>query len=211
MTRLASKKTDGDKIGIIGAGYQASETASYLRLLGYEIEFFADELAEGEEILTKAGIRYMNIAGIPADFQIVTAVGETELRKKLVGRLGDYSFINCITSDLGENAAFGKDLTVAPGCNFTTNVTIGSHVLVNIGCNISHDIIISDFVTISPGVNIAGKCHIGAGTFIGLGASIIDGIKVGENCIVGAGAVVVDDVPDGLTVVGVPARPLEKK
>jgi serine acetyltransferase len=31
---------------------------------------------------------------------------------------------------------------------------------------------------------------------------------IGEGCTVGAGAVVVGDVPDGLTVAGVPAKPI---
>lgn len=34
-------------------------------------------------------------------------------------------------------------------------------------------------------------------------------IRIGENAIVGAGAVVVKDVPDGVVVVGVPARVLK--
>lgn len=199
-----------DLIGIIGAGYQAMETASYLRSLGHEIDFFADELISQEGVHNREGIKYINISEIPQDSKIITAVGDSDLRKKLVSRQRHF-YINCIMPSLEKSVTYGKDVTIAPGCTLTTNITIGSHVLINIGCNISHDITINDFVTISPGVNIAGKCNIGEGTFIGIGASIIDGIDIGENCVVAAGAVVVKDVPDGLTVVGVPARPVEGK
>ena len=47
---------------------------------------------------------------------------------------------------------------------------------------------------------------IGNNCFIGAGSIIIGGIRVGNNVKVGAGAVVIKDVPDGATVVGVPAR-----
>ncbi len=42
--------------------------------------------------------------------------------------------------------------------------------------------------------------------FIGSGAKILGGITVGNNVKIGANAVVVKDVPDGATVVGIPAR-----
>jgi acetyltransferase EpsM len=53
---------------------------------------------------------------------------------------------------------------------------------------------------------VAGGVHVGEGTWIGAGAVVKQGINIGSWCMIGAGAVVVNDVPDGLTVVGVPAR-----
>ena len=47
---------------------------------------------------------------------------------------------------------------------------------------------------------------IGSGTLVGSGATIIQGVKIGNNAIVAAGAVVIRDVPDGATVMGVPAK-----
>ena len=82
-------------IGIIGAGYQATETALYLRSSGYEILFFADELVSREEVHDKEGIRYINISEIPRDSKIITAVGDSNLRKKLVAQIGNI-YTNCI-------------------------------------------------------------------------------------------------------------------
>jgi acetyltransferase-like isoleucine patch superfamily enzyme len=48
--------------------------------------------------------------------------------------------------------------------------------------------------------------RVGSGTLLGLGSRILPGIRVGRGCTVGAGAIVTRDVPDGVTVVGVPAR-----
>ena len=44
------------------------------------------------------------------------------------------------------------------------------------------------------------------GVFVGAGARVLGGITVGANALIGANAVVVHDVPDGVTVVGIPAR-----
>jgi serine O-acetyltransferase len=51
---------------------------------------------------------------------------------------------------------------------------------------------------------------IGDGVFLGAGARVLGGIRVGAGARVGANAVVVHDVADGETVVGIPARPVQR-
>jgi serine O-acetyltransferase len=51
---------------------------------------------------------------------------------------------------------------------------------------------------------------LGNNIFIGAGAKIIGGITVGSNVKIGANAVVVKDVPDDVTVVGIPAKVINK-
>lgn len=43
-------------------------------------------------------------------------------------------------------------------------------------------------------------------THIGIGAVVLPNLTIGKHCIVGAGSVVREDVPDGMVVVGNPAR-----
>lgn len=52
---------------------------------------------------------------------------------------------------------------------------------------------------------------IGNGVFIGAGAKIVGPVTIGDNARVGANAVVTKDVPPDTTVVGIPARPVEKR
>jgi serine O-acetyltransferase len=52
---------------------------------------------------------------------------------------------------------------------------------------------------------------IGDDVFIGSGAKIIGGVLIGSGARVGANAVVLHDVAPGVTVVGIPARPLVRR
>ncbi|MGI8899781.1 MAG: hypothetical protein ACR2HA_02430 [Nocardioides sp.] len=84
-------------------------------------------------------------------------------------------------------------------------------MLINAAAVLSHDVVIDDFATIGPGCTITGRVHIGRGSYLGGGATVRDGVSIGASVTVGAGAVVVSDVADGLTVAGVPARPLPER
>ncbi len=57
---------------------------------------------------------------------------------------------------------------------------------------------------------IAGSDKIGDNSWIAPGAIIRDGITVGKGSVVGMGAIVTKDVEDNVTVIGNPARKMEK-
>jgi acetyltransferase-like isoleucine patch superfamily enzyme len=74
---------------------------------------------------------------------------------------------------------------------------------------------IGDYVTFAPGVQCNGNVHIGDHAYVGAGAIIRQGkpgepLRIGVGAIVGMGAVVTHDVAAGMTVVGNPARPLDR-
>jgi serine O-acetyltransferase len=74
--------------------------------------------------------------------------------------------------------------------------------------SIGENFYINQLVTVGE---IKGKKPIiGNNVSIHAGAIIIGGIKIGDNVNIGAGAVVVKDVPDHCTVVGNPARIINK-
>jgi len=54
----------------------------------------------------------------------------------------------------------------------------------------------------------ASPISIGREVWIGRGVTVVGGVNIGDRATVGANAVVTQDVPAGVTVVGVPARPI---
>ena len=112
---------------------------------------------------------------------------------------------------ISRTAVFAEGTAVLPAATVNAATRIGRGVIVNTGATIDHDCLIGEFVHVGPGVSIAGDVAIGSGALIGIGARIIPGITVGVNAVIGAGAVVIRDVPAGATVVGVPARLLDKQ
>jgi len=52
---------------------------------------------------------------------------------------------------------------------------------------------------------------IGDDVFIGAGARVLGGIRVGDHSVIGANAVVIHDVAPHTTVVGIPARPVQRE
>jgi serine O-acetyltransferase len=100
-------------------------------------------------------------------------------------------------------------------------VSIGDPVIVHPGlCLLHGQIVIDGLVEVHPGVVIAPFVTIGLqpnnvvgptierGARVGTGAKVIGPVHVGANAVIGANAVVLEDVPDDLTVVGAPARPV---
>lgn len=136
-----------------------------------------------------------------------------------------------IAGDLKALMAFiGPDVLIeAPfHCAYAVNIHIGARVYMNAGCTIldTAPVHIGDDTMFGPGVQIFCPQHhrdrekrvagleqahpvtIGREVWIGGGAILLPGVRVGDGAVVGAGSVVTRDVPEGVTVVGNPARKL---
>ena len=103
-------------------------------------------------------------------------------------------------------------IDIHPGAVIGRNFFI-DHGFVVIGetAQIGDDVTIYQQVTLggtNPTDGVAGKRHptIGDGVIIGSGAQVLGPIHVGARARIGANAVVTRDVPEGATMVGIPAR-----
>ena len=111
-------------------------------------------------------------------------------------------------------AEIGEGAIICAFCTITTNIRIGRFFHANIYSYVEHDAVIGDYVTFAPRVNCNGNVTIKDLAYIGTAAAIRQGdygvpTVIGRDATVGMGAVVLNSVPDGDTVVGNPAKPLQ--
>jgi UDP-3-O-[3-hydroxymyristoyl] glucosamine N-acyltransferase len=77
--------------------------------------------------------------------------------------------------------------------------------------HIAHNVVIGKNSLIIANSMIGGSTVIGENVWVAPSSSIINKITIGNNALVGMGAVVIKPVNEGETVIGNPARPLQKK
>ena len=148
-------------------------------------------------------------------FDFFACVGHNGIREKIHNNLSLLlgNPINAIhpSAVISASAKMGDGIMIGANSTILPLAQIGRGVICNTSASIDHECIVGDFSHVSSNAVLCGNVTVGKKSFIGSNAVIREGIKIGDNVIVGAGAVVVKDVPDNMTVIGNPARPLIKK
>lgn len=147
---------------------------------------------------------------------VAVGIGAPPTRRKIVlqlQELGHCKFATLIhpTAIIGQEVRIGEGVTICANVTTTDDYRIGNHVLINIMATIAHDDVLENFVTVAPAAVISGNVTIGEGTDIGTNATLIQGVSVGRWSVVGAGAVVTRPLPDNVTAVGAPAKPIKQR
>ncbi len=196
-------------IGLLGAGAQAREVASYLPP-GTEVFW-----AVSPDYLDGARCDQVDITAPPSatrGLPVVGAVGAPAARRNLVDTWPGDRFATVVSAAayVGPSCTIGAGTVIAPGAILTVGVVVGEHCQVNIGATLSHDVHLGSFVTIGPGANIAGRVRVGDGVFVGIGASISNDVTIAPGVVIGAGATVLADViTPNAVVAGVPASTIK--
>lgn len=195
--------------GASGHGRVVAETAEECGWTG--VTFFDDswpkELISGSWPI--AG-NTEKLLGLSDQFEAVfVAIGNNSVR---MAKLREFEKVGLSSTTLIHPAAvvsrfakIGIGTIVMPAVVVNSGAHIGKGVILNTACTIDHDCSIKNFAHISPGANIAGGVYIGEFSWVGIGSCVRQNLSIGNDVTVGAGAVVVKDVPDGATVMGVPA------
>lgn len=211
-------------IGIYGASGFGKEVMPLVRQhysqLNQDNIVFIDDGGRLQQLDGYKVLSYQQFMKHPATQKAVTiAIADSQVREKLNAKLvqDNIEIINVIANNAlqYDNITMGKGSIICGFVHLTSNIKIGKSFHANIYSYIAHDCVIGDFVTFAPRVSCNGNVHIEDHAYIGTGAVLRQGtpdkpLIIGKGAIVGMGAVVTKDVPAGVTVVGNPARILNK-
>lgn len=202
---------------ILGAGGHARVVADLLLTQNLQIAGFLDPdaslwgtswhgipvLGSDEDLTHYPAHTYYLVNG-------VGSVGCPELRRTVFERYKEagYKFPHLVhvRATIANEVKLGEGCQIMAGAVVQTGTVVGQNVIINTGVCVDHDCCIGDHAHISPGATLSGGVQVGVNAHVGTGAKVIQGIRIGCDSLVAAGAVVVCDVPDGATVVGIPAK-----
>ena len=188
-----------------------------LRASGLDVDFCVDndrdvdhcngvKIIHGDENL--AGLRFRGYS------RIFVALGDNVLRTRLSESLITMGFnvVNAIhpSAIVSPSVTLGYGIAIMAGAIINAKASIGSLSIINTGAVIEHGCTIGRSVHIAPLSALAGNVSVGDMSNLGIGSRAIPGVNIGCRVTLGAGAVVIDDIADGLTCVGMPARPLPR-
>jgi len=186
-----------------------------------DIYFIDDSLTEQTLVNGHLAISYAMFKALNASRKsVLIAIANSQVREKLANKLEQDEIelwsVQANTTIIMDEAIIAAGAALSPFVTVTSNIQIGKCFHANLYSYVEHDCIIGDYVTFAPGVKCNGNIHIEDHAYIGTGAVIKQGtpdkpLVIGKGAVVGMGAVVTKSVPAGVTVVGNPARILEKK
>lgn len=146
----------------------------------------------------------------PEQCEIVIAVGEPSLRRKLAQKIidGGFRLTTLIHPEarLSASSTLGEGCVVCYGVFISCDTVISRNVHLQPNASLGHDCHIGQDSIISSYANLAGNCVVGERVFIGMNAVIRESTSVGDDTIVSMGAAVFNDITTGMIVMGNPAR-----
>jgi sugar O-acyltransferase (sialic acid O-acetyltransferase NeuD family) len=143
------------------------------------------------------------------------AIGSNATRRSCFGRALGYGLEPAVVihpgATVSTSAVIGGGTVIMPGAVVNAGARIGRNCIINTAAVVEHGCLIEDDVHISPRAALGGGAAVHRLGHVGIGAILLPGADVGEGAVIGAGAVVLNRVPAGVTVVGVPARLLDRR
>lgn len=226
-----SMKWQGLPLIIFGSGGISKEVYSLIKYInassnqrifnfqgfvGIENSEIGNIIIDNEEIVTSDQSLDSFVSKYPI-LGMVLPMGTPKAKSIIYNKIKDFQnivFPNIIHPNVNidsENTTIGVGNIIGSGAILTCNIKVGNFNLINLNSTVGHDTEIGDFNVINPLVALSGNVELRDSCLIGTGAKVLQGLTINSNSTIGAGAVVVKDVESYTTVVGVPAKTINKK
>jgi sugar O-acyltransferase (sialic acid O-acetyltransferase NeuD family) len=206
-----------NRLAILGASGHGKVVADAAALCGWgHIDFFDDAWPERTVcgVWSIVGSSAQLLAAVGTYEGVVVAIGNNAIRRvkqqQLVQAGAVMATIVHPAAVVSKHAYVGAGSVVFATAVINPFCEIGDGAILNTGCSVDHDCSLGAFVHVSPGARLAGQVQVGDESWVGIGACVRQLTSIGAHVTVGAGAAVVSAVADDLTVVGVPARAVDK-
>jgi len=200
-------------LALIGYSGHAFVLADAALAAGWQVEAYCEQ---AEKSLNPFQLRYLGNEHSEETLRELTAfawavgIGDNRIRERLqlalAERLYPPATIIHRAATVSPHSTRGQGTLVAAGAVVNPLAIVGHGVILNTNCVVEHECAVGDFAHIGPAAVLTGNVRVGARSFIGSNACVLPGVTIGADVVVGAGSVVRRDVPDGKTVVGLPAR-----
>lgn len=201
-------------VGYSGHGFVVADAAiSSLMNLKYYSEISMTKSNPYE--LIYIGFENDNLfKGWDSDCEFILGIGDNNIRQKIASLIlsKNKKIQNVIhhTAAISKNVIFGSGNFVSKNVAINPLTVIGDFCILNTGCIVEHECTIADAVHLAPGAVLAGNVSVGERTFIGANSVIKQNVTIGKDVIIGAGSVIINDIPDGMKIVGNPAKEIKK-
>jgi sugar O-acyltransferase (sialic acid O-acetyltransferase NeuD family) len=204
---------------LLGGGGHAAVVVETARLAEMRVLGFLDDDVERSAM---EGLGLRRLGAVSEASQLLAqqetrtalhaAVGDAAVRRRWMTMLSELPFATIAhpSSVISATAEIGGGAFFAPLSVVNARAIVEDGVIINTGAIVEHDCRLGDHVHVASGARLASAVHVGDDVHVGAGATILQTVSIGRAAVVGAGAVVLRDVEPGATVVGVPARPLER-
>lgn len=204
---------------ILGGGGHACVVTEAARVQGWRVLGFVDDdqAATLDPSAPRLGslsdtARLVSEPAVPASDsgdppRTIIAIGSLSTRARLIAELrGLFAVVKHPSAQVSASAKVGEGTFIGAGAIINGRATIAAHCIINTAAVVEHDCVLGVNVHVAPRATLGGGVRIGHDTLVGLGSSVRPGVKIGSGCTIGVGAAVIRDVPDGMTVMGVPAK-----
>lgn len=208
------------RVLVFGASGHGKVVADVVRAAGHDLAGFIDD----DPVRRRDGLWELPVLGWeectalaigPDRPAIALGIGDNRTRERVFDRVlpAGFEILTVVhpSAVVAPRARLGAGTVVMALVAVNPDAEVGEGAILNTGCVVEHDCRVGDFAHLSPNSALGGGVAIGDRTHLGLGAVVLPLVKVGDDVRVGAGAVVTRNVAPGVTVVGIPAKPLTER